>query len=57
MSQDLNGRQYYCLVCCEFVPWWTALQLLPERPTFHNPSGLAGLGHPVRRAIRLTLVD
>jgi hypothetical protein len=48
---------YFCLSCCEFVPWYeSTFMRLPGRPGFHNPSGLAGLGHPVRRAIRLELI-
>lgn len=48
---------YFCFQCLEFVPWYeSTLIRLPGRPGFHNPSGLAGLGHPLRRAILLRVV-
>lgn len=57
MAVVTTHRTYYCRTCREFVPGHTVLQLLPERPPFHNPSGLAGLGHPVVRAVLLTPVE
>ena len=56
MAVNTTCRTYWCPVCREAVLGYstTVLQLLPERPAFHQIH--PGIAHPLRRVIWLQVI-